>query len=343
MHHSISEGRNMYFVLLQLIDIFEVSYRKLNTYENIKPLMILPSMENLYFNEPNKFSSTSFVSSFKRPSFLVNSDTRNDSTANKAHNKYDKLLKAIIYSVDNRENYLSMKHLIADAKSNTSKFKLITFESNDLFRLVCKLKKEKRKMQAFLNILFSFGIKKLYKEKGNASEIDHSVVFGYAVNLRKFTDNSTIFGSNLNENMGVCSNMFVSSMREEINFDEDFQTMFWSCVQAENNEILKRLDSNEQFKIPYYFGSAGEICFDMVLSNIGIMATSYSKNSLHKVKSCYFTGVNEFTNKMGFSYFITVNNLLCWSFLFNSLVIDEEIIEIIIDNIKNIFNYIINV
>ena len=331
----------MYFVFLQLIDIFEAFYRKLNTYENIKPLSILPSMENLYFSDQNKFSTTSFVSFFKRPTFFVNLNTEYE-PANKLANKYDRHLKSIVYSVNDRENHFSIKNLITDAQNNISKFKQINFEEKDLFKLIHKLKKENVKMQAFLNMIFSFGLKKLYEDRGNASETDHNVVFAYAVNLRKFSDDSSIFGSDLNENMGVSTNIFVSSLREEIDFSQDFATMFWSCVRLENNEILKRLETNEQFKIPHTFANSGQICFDMVLSNIGIMATSYSKESLHKVKSCYFTGVNEFTNKLGFSYFITVNNLLCWSFLFHSLVINDEIAETIIQNIKNFFHYLIN-
>jgi len=329
----------MYFIFLQLLDIFENLYLKSKKYDDNMPNIVLPSMQDLFIKNENinMFSNTSFISSFKKPSFALDS---NQNQCLLQNNQQLKNLK--IYSVDEK-NLIQIENLIEDAKNNQSKFKFIKFEQIDLLKLINKLKSKKIKMQAFLNIIFSFGIQKLYKNKGIKKEKDHTVVYGYAVNLRKFSNNSSIFGFNdLNENMGVHSNIFVSSLRDNIDFNKNISNEFWSNVQRENDELLKRLDSNEQFKIPQYLGTQGEICFDAVLSNIGIMATSFDKDSLHKVKGCWFTSVNELQNKLIFSYFLTIQNTLYWSFLFNCLVISEEIADIIINNIKEIFYDIID-
>ena len=194
-------------------------------------------------------------------------------------------------------------------------------------------------MQSFLNVLFSFGLKKLYLDKGTQNEQDHSVVYGYAVNLRKYANNSLLIDpTNLDQNMGFLTNTFVNSLRDDINFDVCLKEQFWYHVHKENDDIRKRFEQNEQFKLPgFVTGSSGDIRFDFVLSNIGIMPSVFKKESLHRVKSCYFAGLNETTSKITFSYFVTVNNLFCWSFLFNSHVIDDFIADEIIRNIKTLF------
>lgn len=340
VHHSITEGRNAYFVLLQLLDIFESLCRNLKKYECVKPLSILPSMEDMFLRStPNMLSSTSFVSGFRKPSFV-----NLEKAPEKAYSQ-DKVLKKLssnvkIYSLDDKENLISIRELVNTANQNESKFKFIKFEPNELSRLIKKLKEEKVKMQAFLNMLFSFAFQRVYKQRGDPEDRDHSVIYGYAVNLRKFSSNPEMFGeNNLNENMGVSTNVFVSHLKEDVDFSQDFSQLFWSCVQNESKEMLNRFQIDEQFKIPNVLGSHGHLKFDLILSNVGIMNESYSQQeSLHKVKSCYFTGVNELTNKIAFCYFITVNNQLCWSFLYNSFVIDEPIAEYIVTTVKEIFN-----
>ena len=63
----------MYFIFLQLLDIFENLYLKSKKYDDNMPNIVLPSMQDLFMKNENinMFSNTSFISSFKKPSFAL--------------------------------------------------------------------------------------------------------------------------------------------------------------------------------------------------------------------------------------------------------------------------------
>lgn len=334
IHHSITEGRNVCYIFLQLLNMFEEAYT--NKPCLLQTHLILPSMEDLFLRKLNENNQDAApVPSIKRPSFIDYEKAKLKSSFETSL-KYDRYADVLIKSADNGK-YLPVSKLINSAKLNQSKFELISFSEEVSSKLIVKLKQQKVKMQPFLNVLFSMVFKKIYNDLGNESEQNHKTVYGHTVSLRQFSDNQAIFGETINDNMGFFTSSFFYSLSDEITMEN-----FWFLVHKENDIIQQKLTTGEQFKNPNFLDfDPNELFGDFELSNLGIIGSSFNENSLHKIKSCFLNARSESPIRIAFNNFVTVNNLLYWSLMYNSYVVDKQFVCNIIEITKDFLNILL--
>ena len=297
-------------------------------------------MEELFLRKMNVSNEKGgSVSAIKMPSFITDSTIRKakmDSNE-RTQLKYSKYADCIIYSLNDNKNLL-IDDLIQRAKLSQTKFKFITFNENDSLKLIKKLKEKQIKMQAFINVLFSMAFKTLYNDLGDLSERNHTVVHSHAISLRQFAGDLSQFGQSINDNMGFFANTFWYSCTDEITFEN-----FWDIAQRQTVTLHDKLKSGQQFKSPNYLNFDPSKPFsDFELSNLGVFSASFSSTSQHKIKSCFINVRSEVPIRLCFNNFITINNLLFWSFVYNSYVIHQDLADKMSQTVLDLFQKLID-
>lgn len=336
IHHSITDGRNVIYIFQQLLSIFEDLYT--NKMSEIKSYSILPGLYELFLKEAD--NSPLIIPQNKLPSFIEIDQAKSIETTNQ---KYKDCLNVIINSETNK---LSIVDLIETAKLNQLKFKFITFNQDDSMKLFQKLKQYKVKLQPFLNVLFAMTFQKVYQKFGNENEINRSIF--HVVNLKPFLEDKTIFGENINEKMGYYGQLFTYEVKHELHINE-----FWINVKKENELMIAKLEKGEQFpkknsneilvKINY-----NELFLDFLNSNLGIISQLSSKNMTTKmqtIKNVFINIKSEYSEysfkRFIFNNFVTIDNKLNWSLVYNSYYVNDQLIEFIYKETLNIFKQIL--
>jgi hypothetical protein len=215
-------------------------------------------------------------------------------------------------------------------------------------KLFQKLKQYKVKLQPFLNVLFAMTFQKVYQKFGNENEINRSIFHRHVVNLKPFLEDKTIFGENINEKMGYYGQLFTYEVKHELHINE-----FWINVKKENELMIAKLEKGEQFpkknsneilvKINY-----NELFLDFLNSNLGIISQLSSKNMTTKmqtIKNVFINIKSEYSEysfkRFIFNNFVTIDNKLNWSLVYNSYYVNDQLIEFIYKETLNIFKQIL--
>ena len=332
IHHSVTEGRNMFSLLFSLLDVFEKAYQ--NKSIDLKHYNFMPSVEDLFIkrNNPNNQTTTDVIGLFM-PSFIDSEKAKIDSIENTIL-KYEKYSHVIITLAENGENYISIEELIELAKENQMKFSFIKLSQEETSKLVRKLKQEKVTMQSFLNVLLSMACRKVYSDLGNETEKTKTIVTNYTVSLRPFAEDKSEFGYlNLSENMGFLIGFLYYMQTNEITLEN-----FWSNVCKENENIKQKLENKDQYKPISNFGEKEfdpyEYLVDTVITNLGILPDSFSLDSMHKIKSGFISLRSQFALRVFFNNLLTINGSLNWSFGYNSYFLSKHQADIFLQSLK---------
>jgi len=338
IHHSITEGRNVIYIFQQLLSIFEDLH--VNKETKLESYKILPGRTNLFQKAGN--STDLILTKNETPSFLSINEAKSIETTNQ---KYKDYLNVIINSETTK---LSIIDLIETAKLNQLKFKFITFNQDDSMQLFEKLKQYKVKLQPFLNILFAMTFQRVYQTFGNEKEINRSIFHRHVVNLKPFLEDQTIFGENINEKMGYYGQLFTYEVKDKLHINE-----FWINVKKETELMTAKLEKGEQFPkknhhdIPIKINYS-ELFLDFLNSNLGIISELSPKNmttQLQTIKNVFINIKSEYSEysfkRFIFNNFVTIDNKLNWSLVYNSYYVDDQIIEFIYKETLNIFKQIL--
>jgi len=339
IHHSITDGRNVIYIFQQLLSIFEDFYT--NKMSEIKSYSILPGLYELFLKEADD-NLPLLIPQNVMPSFLSIDEAKSIETTNQ---KYKDYLNVIINSDTSK---LSIIDLIETAKLNQLKFKFITFNQDDSMQLFEKLKQYKVKLQPFLNILFAMTFQRVYQTFGNEKEINRSIFHRHVVNLKPFLEDQTIFGENINEKMGYYGQLFTYEVKDKLHINE-----FWINVKKETELMTAKLEKGEQFPkknhhdIPIKINYS-ELFLDFLNSNLGIISELSPKNmttQLQTIKNVFINIKSEYSEysfkRFIFNNFVTIDNKLNWSLVYNSYYVDDQIIEFIYKETLNIFKQIL--
>ncbi len=307
----------------------------------IKSYSILPGLYELFLKEADD-NLPSLIPQNAMPSFLSINEAKSIETTNQ---KYKDYLNVIINSETTK---LSIIDLIETAKLNQLKFKFITFNQDDSMQLFEKLKQYKVKLQPFLNILFAMTFQRVYQTFGNEKEINRSIFHRHVVNLKPFLEDQTIFGENINEKMGYYGQLFTYEVKDKLHINE-----FWINVKKETELMTAKLEKGEQFPkknhhdIPIKINYS-ELFLDFLNSNLGIISELSPKNmttQLQTIKNVFINIKSEYSEysfkRFIFNNFVTIDNKLNWSLVYNSYYVDDQIIEFIYKETLNIFKQIL--
>lgn len=333
IHHIATEGRNMFSLILSLLDLFEKSFH--NESIDLKPFNVLPSVEDLFIkkNNPNNATTTDVIGFFK-PSFIDSEKAKIDSLEN-TNQKYEKYTDVTITLAENGQDYSSVKELIELAKTNQMKFSFIKLSQEETSKLVRKLKQEKVTMQSFLNVLFSMACRKMYTDLGDETEKNKTIFTLYVASLRQFAEDKSQFGEqNISENMGVFINPLYYMQSDEVTLDS-----FWSIVRKENENIKLKFENKDQYKSPIYsFDDKNfkpdEFYTDVIVSNVGIVPDRFSPEGLHKIKSAFISLRSHFACRLFCNNLCTLNGSLYWSFSYNSFFVNKHLVDMFLNTSK---------
>lgn len=240
--------------------------------------------------------------------------------------------------------------------NKTRNFKLTETSFKKLLKN-CKLNNVK--LTGCLNIIAVLATRKLYLNYTNERNF-LNIHYHSLVNLRPFLkppiDNNIIgyWAVVLTSMFKSNSENFIDDNNNNQTESENFwQSKFWQLAKHESDNIHKRIDQNEHIENAKFdtallevinsgetFPNGGGVHF--ALSNLGVMPTA-NKDCKHiEIKEHYF-GTSAQPNRWSAVVFhgvTTVDNNLCWSITYNAKEFRDDLIELLIQNINEIFGHI---
>ena len=352
VHHSITDGRNSYAILNQLLEIMEEHI--LNRYDESKyeKFKVNSSLDEMLLSSQGPdVSAIKFKSRFEH--------SPNDKIPAQFQNTFANVSKTECESNHERFVYLFEKEnlapiLISDLLNSReenkyiSKFSSFTFEKQTVNQMLLGCRKVNAKLTGLLNFICSLATHQLYNAY-HCQELGQVICFHFMANLRAFLNVG-------NTNMGyfpvVLNGIFEAEEAKHIydsegNINKD---KFWNLAKRESDLIHERINSSEMYEASkldeillklidqnYEFEN-GNVHF--ALSNLGALTSS---SSLLHVKEFYYntSSVSKRWTAVVFHGLSTINNTLCWSIGYNSSLISDDVIQKLAENIKQIIEIII--
>jgi hypothetical protein len=329
-HHSIIEGRTLYMLLLQLLEIIETM--KSGDYVKQQQYDVLKDMISYFHNDFNEFQdATPFKS---KNNFNVLIDIGNKEKSILSHLTAQSIEKITITSV--KKNYstrLLLNELIEQIAAFYMRALWLKIDASLLKQIIRLIKEHNVKMNAFLSVTICLAYKKLYQQYClNEADKNQEIHYGYTISLRQFANDSA-FGSTYFENLGNFVNLFLNKVDKEINMvdDEEWTRSFWPLVVEEHSKLVDRINTKQHLRGPNPALNENDL-YDFWLSNLGTMPASYSTNSKHKIESCFIFTTSPPEQILNFHNLITIDSQLYWSFIYNSKLFSETAAKQILDN-----------
>jgi hypothetical protein len=120
----------------------------------------------------------------------------------------------------------------------------------------------------------------------------------------------------------------------------EWTSIFWSLIVAQNDRLIKELNAGEQFRLPHLKNHLS-YRFDFWTANLGIMLSKHSADSKQKIVESYLIGHNGLNDYFNFINFVTIDSTLYGSITYNCDKISKNVIDEAIENFHFIVKSII--
>lgn len=349
MHHALTDARNKYDLMIQLLGIIEMVAIDQNYKVNlVNHVSILDNVEIMTHKMYGDLNDVDVYLGDDRCKIPIDFARTNNSSN-----------KLIIENNDRFESILSnsMQIWIKDLQNMDFKTKFVYFkiESNILKKLIDKCKLNKMKLSGCLNMINILATHLTYKKFYLTNhEFTNEIYYHLMVSLRPYLNlNNTQMGF-----YATCLNFKYKFDNYVQNLDEFLSEKFWYHAKRESNELHKRLESREHIKNGIgagecedktkcllnnidvvKFNNGGGVHF--AISNLGQLSRyTFQSNLIEIDQFNYQISMDE--NRWSSILFngISTNsnfNHLDWGITFNSISIREEIIGFKLNLIKEIF------
>ena len=348
-HHAITDGRNMYHLLLQLTDIIEKLAN--GTFDEAKELIkfeVSPSIEEkLYNNDPVALSTFNLNSDFDVPG----NNKIPSSFASYGHEKrlVDLTNTKFVYVNKNRPALTLQCLYDTQGFECVTKFQSFVLNEELFVKLLRRCKEVGAKLTGCLNLICALATQKTYcvyetDENNNAlRQLSQKLYYHILGNLRQFLGLGNL-------NMGYWSIVLngvvdvdkLGVERDEASF---YGKRFWAQAKKESDELHKRIDDNELYEnakldqlllndidqdVKYEHGAV-----HFAISNLGNMQPS-SPTALIKFKEAYFDTacVPNRWSAIVFHGLTTLETRLCWGIAYNCNLVRDEIVAHLIQSIN---------
>jgi hypothetical protein len=344
IHHAIVDGRNALAIMEQLVNLIDKAINNDQSSIRYESYEISSSIEEKLFNNDEKlikdvkpaYSEFEPSPDSKIPAFLApNKESPHNNLVYEVKFTY-------LFEKANRNQPLVLSRKDKDSEWFSA---FTTFSFDKVDKLTSKCRKFGAKLTGCLNLVSALATMHLYKS--HSEKIDSSlyekVNYHYLVNLRPFLGLDNL-------KMGywpVVQNGKLSTENKKLDLGNDqwYRREFWDLVKYESDLIHTRLSNEEHIESAkldaqlldlindknFKFEQGGSVHF--ALSNLGPFKPVETK-SLH-IKEFYYntsTAPNRWSAVM-FHGLSTVENTLCWSFGYNSKLIDEKYAKFLCDSI----------
>lgn len=344
VNHVISEARNSYAIVYQLLNLIEESILK-NLNNNQISYGIIPSLEEIFPDWLEAKQQESLSKPLKRP-FFYNLEKAKKMEFNFPQILNEKnILQGSFYSASNSSFIFSLNDLIEISKKNNTKIRKVELTHSMSTNLIKKCKANNIKFTSCLNLIIIISFIKLYKSHG----LDlNEIVYYISVCLR---NSKNLLGVDQidDEIMGYYNGGIVSIYNNYNNKNiEDLIKHFWTESKKLNDDLHQNLkNSTEKFypKITKVNDREKELSFHFGISNIGAQSNFLTQNKFIEIAKTYFCANMKPTviDKFCFNYVTTINEKIFWGIGYNVYGLEHSILDQIekfyIETIHSILKY----
>lgn len=366
--HCFFDGQSIFVAIVNLFSIIDSIFNGKLKKEEILHSKVAPSIEEIIKNQLEdkilcipKFKK---LNGFNPPnSFMV----KNTHTDRLVHLPIDIInnseLNGAFYSSSNNQEYFSLKNLVELSQNSVTKMHFMLFTGDALKKFLAACKSNNAKVTSVINMMFVLGWRIAYEklnEKFKTEDFESSwnsrypnlsntklktaksqkITYSMITNLRNYLKSIP------NDMLAwMCTNIF-SSFEKETNIDEPefWQKTFWEYARIESENLHSRLEQGEQFQIfdALEHLKTEESRVHFRLSNL-ILPSSFVLN--HSFKNFYLYDIYNTSsriNKTNLSYVnvINYNERLQCILSYNSYLVKNETIKIVMDSVTEIFGII---
>jgi hypothetical protein len=256
VHHGITDARNTFCILSQLLKIFEeILYERMSLNAIMPANSVPPSIETLLLKEdlnilskisqsPEIVMQQKIPNSFHAPSLSENETLEIDTDFLKLSIKFT-CLKPVLGKAGNWCGHINGYDLVLQNKFiNVTKFKEIQIDKVT-FNKICVISKSKEiKLTGCLNLIYLLATHKTYMIYSDDKSLNFHIHYHLMVNLRSYFNLDP-------QQMGF----FSSVLSGEFKFDDSdtnenakylaFIEKFWDYAKLESDNIHRRLQLNE--------------------------------------------------------------------------------------------------
>lgn len=333
-HHSISDGKSAYSLVVELCNIIEESFKEGKT----KKLLMEYNDELIYKNDPRKpkgidFSTKYLIDSsncFKIPDFIRPSNKTNNHLTRKSSSKvYYRLDGSVFIDLTNEQH------------DYNSRIRCFTIDSDTLLKLFRKTKQNNSKLTHTFTLITIVSLLKTFRDFSDDKSYSTNIKYSIPISLRQFLTpplNDYVCG----EWLARFHTLFLT---EEKHFDQLYLfNQFWIDVKSLNDKFYDRLNENEHFlnlenSMKFFRnlekGNDPPHMTTFSLSNLGKMPSTFSPDNQYEIYE-YYSGISfKRENKFCLTQhgLLTINEKLFWTISFDSSQVREEFIDKLIEQL----------
>jgi len=337
IHHCITDRRNKYMNLLELLSIIEQmhdgKYVQKPKYDLIDSLEVI--FKDVQVKDLNYWKQEELKFPSKPNIFKTNPEPHRNLDALQTH------VGKFILTNEN-EKYISLQELIDKTQKNLTKCKTMCIKDSLFLSFVNKCKENDIKLNGVLNALICLAIKKFYLEQNEPLD---EMAYINSIDLRQFTGNKDKFRT--------FSYMANSIIRQTVlksnDLDESLQN-FWSFAKQESINLHQRLDNNE-YTVRVQWSMLSKFTDDMLFShyffaNLGALPSKFestAESDSIRVKESYeLYNVGPYKAVPFDLNAISIDNRLYLTFIYDSYFASHDVISRFSEIILELFDKLSN-
>lgn len=358
-HHSITDGRNAFAIILELIELIEHVYiKKINKIneESIKIAIYETNFENdprnvtkheeCYFGYSNDVQEDIIMPDCLKPNDKSENVSKDDDNVN---------YQDSIYVDDNEVVYITANDIIRKRENHYCGFRIMCFNEENFLKLLTKCKQNKVKITGCLEVIISIALYKTLQFFSNECNKVETLKYKVTINLRNHFDPPIDIRV-----MGLWIYSFKSKISlKNLNLDENnfWKITIWKLINCQCDILHEFLESKIFIKEEFLRDNEDKIYKSMkgyrvkdvgsyfALTNIGQME-SKPKKSFDCIKINEYYSVLSFLEddfaQASFNSMCTIHNNLYWALSYNKKYFKEDVIDYWCKMIIDVFEKLIN-
>ena len=344
VHHSISEERANYKVMMRFLDIIDMIYNKSYDFSKSKEFKMMPSISEVLQEMPNLMKSNEHLPLFKKPSLFDSKSKPESSIDNLTLNNVNNFE---IWCEKSNKLFISIQDLAKISQSNKSKFIFSEIDCNNFNSLIKLCKFHNINITSCLSLISAQALKIVYLD----NHIYRPISYNTIISPRNFIINSPNFKNEYDyNNMGyfLTENYNVASFNNAnvVHSDyQDFNDYFLTMCKEKTNQLnssIKELTFNAVTDCNDFSPNNPHFYIDLIISNIGKLPKIKSKHDSQEILKADVAGTCESNYFFTFNAFYSTKEHVGFNIFYNNEFVDKQIVKNYIKNFKIILEKLVN-
>lgn len=332
IHHSITDGRNAYAVVQELLKIIEDYFEHGQTQIKNEQSDFEINFDIKSQLIENQNGSNDMPPPDMQPEDVIKEYMKPVNTENSFSDEYSSYNGHFVE--DNNKELIKASDIIENRPKHYCRLKWINISNEDFVYLTLKCKEKAIKLTGFFELVTALAMYRALLKHSNESGLKLKINYGVTVNMRPFFNPKFEYTT-----MGDLMTAFMADLVFET--DNLKREEFWSQAKTCTTRLHTYLDNKQfldkkavemmekSFEFLDIYNMKDVISF-YALTNIGkvepCMKSSYGKIKIEKYySSCSFTSVPTFN--AAFISICSIENSLLWAISYNNFYLKNELIQ----------------